>query len=205
MSLPKIAALGVATVLLCVSSLASADVTILNWDFADYCDENLGTWNECAPVALMVPEGETATLDIETTATFYEDDVSQSVLMCIGVRSASSSDPASCISGAKAGVDLDVSEGSVGDDLESAATTVLYTLQPGTYIIASLIAPYDDELDIEPLDDVGRVRTKVRAICENCAQVSAATGLSIVNVTNASPSFASRPASEERARRDGRQ
>ena len=152
---------------LCASTTAYADDTFFEWDYADLCASNTGEWNECAPVTINVPAGETVTVEIETTASFYENDVSQSVLACIGVRPSSQVAPAACSFEAEAGTDLDVAPATVNDDLESVSTSLLRTLSPGTYVISSLVAPQDDTLDIEPLNDVGKVRTKVRVICDD--------------------------------------
>ena len=179
-------ALVAASFVLCATGSAAADDTFFNWAYADLCATNVGEWNECAPITLNVPAGQTATIEVETTATFYENDVSQSILACIGVRSQSSSAPASCIAASEAGTDVDVAPASVNDDLESVATSAVRNLTAGTYVISSLVAPQDDLLDIEPLEAVGKVRTKVRVACESCSVTQVQSSMIVVDGASAS-------------------
>ena len=148
----------------CVASVAQADKIFMSAQLSDLCASNVGEWNECAPVTITVPPGKTAEVEIESSATLYESNVSQSVLVCIGVYDMGSLTRPTCMRRAAAGVDLDVSAGSVNDDLESVSTSLVVELEAGTYRLSTLIAPQDDRLNVEPLQDVGVVRTKVRVL-----------------------------------------
>lgn len=149
----------ICTTLVLGATNASASV-MQNWEFADLCATDPGQWNQCANVDVYVPDGYRAIVKVTSTASFYSKYFDQPVLLCIGIQTPNDTS-AYCEDTSEAGTYLAVS------DLRNVATTTLqYLYDAGSYTITSLVNPYEVNLDIEPISDVGKVRTLVDVTLE---------------------------------------